>query len=159
MDFASLSNDEIKQYFGYNKEDIVEPVDLASKLGINITKTSLDQMQDGFKIVSAIVNNGVPTIFYHNMLVDGCGSDRVVLTYALIHAMLHGFSNLMITSKTIMTEQEETLIYDLLLPELQVRNCIQQGYSINKISQHFNVPKKCVRERIDAMPIVNATKI
>jgi hypothetical protein len=149
-----MSANEIKVLLGFDLNEIVEPMNLSEKLGIDICETALDQKKDGASIVCAIVNGDQPKIFYHKMLVDMNGSDRVVTTYALVHYVLCGSENLMITTRTIMTEQEEELIYELLMPKALVAEELKNGASINDLSKKFDVPKKCVRERLDALPIV-----
>jgi hypothetical protein len=61
---------------------------------------------------------------------------------------------MMVTHSTIMSEQEEALIYEMLMPKNCVANELRKGASINDLSKQFQVPKKCVRERLDAMPII-----
>lgn len=160
MNLVNMTATEIKESLGFNVNEIVEPSRLAEKLGVEIFETSLDQKQDGARIVCAIVNKEHPSVFYHKMLIDSCGTERVATTYALVHCVVFGVENLMITSRTIMTEKEEMLIYEFLMPQFLVAEELKNGASINDLSKRFNVPKKCVRERLDAMPValINSAK-
>lgn len=154
MNYTDMSTIEIKKSLGYNENEIVEPVKLAEKLGIDLVETTLDQEQDGAKILCAIVNkDDGASVFYHKRLIDDVGSERVALTYALLH-YLGDKSNIMITSRTIITEREEALIYEMLMPKNLVINALIDGASINDLSEGFNVPKRFVRERLDAMPVI-----
>ena len=158
MNYTEMSVLEIKKSLGYNENEIVEPEKLAEKLGIGICETSLDQKHDGTKIICAIVNKEKITVFYHKKLADGQGSEKVALTYALVHCVLCDTENTMITTGTTMTEQEEELIYELLMPESLVAAELASGASINSLAKTFGMPKKFVRERLDAMPVVLVNK-
>lgn len=153
-----MSTKETKKSLGFDTNEIVEPERLAEKLGIDICETTLDQEYDGAKILCAIVNKERPTVFYHKRLVDGLGSEKVAITYALAHCILCGTDNMMITTRTIMKEQEEDLIYELLMPENVIVEELNNGASINRIAEKFGVPKKCVRERLDAMPAMSVAR-
>jgi hypothetical protein len=152
MSYDDMSAKEIKKSLGFSMNEIVGHEMLAGKLGVDICETTLTQECDHSKVLCAIVNKERPTIFYHKILIDGQGTERVAITYALVHGILRGMDNLMITCHTIMSEQEEMLIYEMLMPQDLVTEELKKGASINALSHKFNVPKKCVRERLDAMP-------
>lgn len=151
-DYKNMSTEEIKEALGFYIDEIVDPMRLAEKIEVDIFETSLDQKQDGFRIVCAIIKKDRPSVFYHKLLIDGQGTERVAITYALVHYVLCETENFMITHQTIMDEQEEMLIYELLMPQSLVADRLTHGASINDLANEFRVPKKCVRERLDAMP-------
>ena len=154
MNYKDMSANDIKASFGFDVNEIVDPEMLAEKLRIDLCETSLDQEYDGAKVLCAIINKDRSTIFYHKKLVDGQGSEKVAITYALVHCVLCGAENAMITTRTIMKEQEEELIYELLMPESVVTSELRSGESVNSLAEKFGVPKRCVRERLDMMPAI-----
>ena len=152
MNYEEMSTREIKESLGFGTDEIVDPMKFAEKMEVDVFETSLEQKQDGQRIVCAIVDKEKPSVFYHKCLVDGHGTERVAITYALAHRALGNPDSMMVTNSTIMSEQEELLIYEMLMPQNRVAEELRNGASINDLAREFQVPKRCVRERLDAMP-------
>jgi hypothetical protein len=72
---------------------------------------------------------------------------------ALVHHMLSGKKNFCITPKTKFSNQEQRIVFDLMMPEDQVNDMISKlilptTYSLSNI---FRVPQWFVRKRLDLM--------
>ena len=114
---------------------------------------------DGEKIICAFVTNekGNSCIFYSTDLLEEkeFHTGRIMITHALAKWIITGDDNFSITQSSSFSNREKTLLYELLMPERQVKEMVGQlriptTLSLAKI---FDVSQEFVRERLDEMHI------
>ena len=95
--------------------------------------------------------SGRKTIHYREAFLCMAGfPDRVVSVYALIHHLLSGEENFCITTKTRFSEREKSFVYELLMPEEQIREVLEEiklPIKIN-LAKIFRVSPEFARNRL-----------
>ena len=142
----------------FEDEDLVtsDLTKLAYTLNVSVLVRNFDGTRiAGERIICAFVTNskGNSAIFYSDDLLNN--EARIIIAKAFAKYIMTGNNNFFVTQSTNFSKRENTLAYELLMPEQQVRKIMGKllmptTFSLAKI---FDVSQEFVRERLNEMQI------
>ena len=147
---------EIIKILGIDRLVAVDLCNLEFLLDVAISPFGETQIKDE-KIICAFVTNeeGRSGIFYKNELLEDKKFlvGRLVITQTFARYIITGEKNFFITQHTNFSNREKMLVYEMLMPEQQVKNVLDKlilptTWNLAKI---FNVSQDFVKERLKEM--------
>ena len=148
--------EEIIKVLGIDGPVTVNLRDLGLKLDVSVLPLGENQIKDE-KILCIFVTNekGRSCIFYKNDLLEDKDflAGRLAITQAFARYIITGKNNFFITQSTDFSNREKMLVYEMLMPEEQVKKTLDKlilptTLSLAKI---FDVSQAFVSERLDVM--------
>lgn len=147
---------EIIRILGIDGLVTVDLRDLALKLDVSVLPFGETQIKDE-KIICVFVTNkeGHSCIFYKNDLLEDKDFrvGRLVIMQAFAKYIITGDKNFFITQTTYFSDREKMLVYEMLMPESQVKKMLNKLIlpTTFSLAEIFNVSQDFVRERLKAM--------
>jgi hypothetical protein len=149
-----MSINEIKEHFDIGEDIPLDMVKFCSNLNVSALPKNLAELEPERCILCAFMTKeGRSALFYDESLINREFSEFPVSVQALVHYMLTNEKSFVITPHTKVSDREQKLVFELLMPENQVEEILDKlvlptTYSLSKI---FRVPQEFVRNRLDAM--------
>jgi len=147
---------EIIRILGMDRLVTVDLRDLALKLDVSVLPFGETQIKDE-KIICVFVTNeeGRSCIFFKNELLEDKEFivGRFVITQAFARYIITGDKNFFITQSTDFSNREKMLVYEMLMPEEQVKKMLNKLIlpTTFSLAEIFNVSQDFVRERLRGM--------
>ena len=161
VDFQHKSVSEILKILKMEDSVRLDLIKLGCELKVSMLSNDFRTSPriDGEKIICAFVTNkkGNSCIFYSTDLLEEkeFHTGRIMITHALVKWLITGDDNFYITQSTGFSNREKRLVYELLMPEEQVKKMLGEllmptTFSLAKI---FDVSQEFVRQRLQEMQI------
>ncbi len=158
LDLKYKRLEEIVSVFMSEEDVTVDLLKLARELGISVIEKAFQPaIIENEEVLCAFVTNksGNSCIFYSSKFLEDKDfiAGRLAIVSTFVKHIVTGENSFVTTNRTTFSPKEQQLIYELLMPEKQVRVMCNKlllptTYALANI---FSVSQEFVRARLDAM--------